>query len=215
MNKRTPETGSVIFMILIAVILFAALSYVVAQMLRSGDANVIGEQQASIFADEILSSARQYRQGVQSLRISNGCADTDISFEAAALTGYAHSPAASDECKLFHADGGGAAYNAPSLSYSDGSDWIFNGGNDVSGVGTSAPDLVVILPNINLSVCNSINEKMGISDTGNDTTVDFSKFTGAYTSTQVINFAAGVAAGCLNYVSSGDNYFFYQTLVAR
>ena len=52
--KRFSETGNVLFLILIAVILFGALSFTVAQMMRGGNAEYIGEQQLSLYADEVL-----------------------------------------------------------------------------------------------------------------------------------------------------------------
>lgn len=214
-TNRKKEAGNVLFLILVGVMLFGALSFTVAQMLRTGDAEGVGERKASVLADEILAVAHQYRQAVQALRISNGCEDEDISFENSTIGGYTHTPVASDDCKLFHTDGGGLSYIAPSTEYGDGSDWVFNGANIVDNIGTTAPDLIAILPNINLTVCNSINDKMGITALGNDATIDFSKFTDTYTSTQTIDFASGFAAGCLDYVNSGDNYFFYQVLIAR
>ena len=210
--RRNSENGNILILILVAVILFGALSYTVANMLRSGNAELIGEQQASIYADELMSTARQYRQAIQSMRISNGCDETDISFEVAALTGYTNGT--NTDCQVFHADGGGLTYVAPPSNVTT-QDWVFIGSNIVDGVGTAAPDLIAFLPNINLVVCNTINDKLRVSAVGNDNTIDFTKFTGTFASTQTINFAAGLPAGCLNYVNAGDNYFFYQVLITR
>ena len=53
-----PESGNVLFIILIAVALFGALNFVVGNMLRGGNPQAISEQKASILADEILAQAR-------------------------------------------------------------------------------------------------------------------------------------------------------------
>ncbi|MEM7651241.1 MAG: hypothetical protein AAF204_04075 [Pseudomonadota bacterium] len=210
--SRVSETGNVLFLILVAVILFGALSFTVGQMLRSGNADIIGDQQASILADETLATARQYRQAIQAMRISNACDDTEISFETSALTGYTNG--SNTDCQIFNADGGGLTYIA-SPSDITTMDWVFTGSNIVDDVGTVAPDLVAILPNINLKVCNQINEKTNTPAVGTDATVSFTRFTGTYASTQTLDFAAGLPNGCLNYVNAGDNYFFYQVLIAR
>ncbi len=210
------ENGSVIFIILVAVMLFAALSYTVAQMIRGGDSGTqITEQKASLLADEIMGYGRELRQSVQAMRISNGCQPEDISFEVAALAGYVHAPVASDDCKVFDPDGGGMVYSSPSTDYGDGSDWIFTGANIADGVGTAAPDLVAILPGLNLTVCTAINGKLGHSGPGGDATVSYTQFQDTYAATQTLDDAAGFAAGCLNDTTSGNAYFYYQVLISR
>lgn len=210
------ENGSVLFVILVAVMLFAALSYTVAQMLRGGDSGTqISEQKASLLADEILGYGRQLRQSVQTMRISNSCQPEDISFEATGLTGYAHAPAASSNCTLFDASGGGQTYISPSADFGDGSDWIFTGANIVDDVGTTAPDLVAILPNLKLTICNSINDKLGHTGPGGEADISYTTFQDTYSASETLNDADGFAAGCLRDTSSGDMYFFYQTLISR
>ena len=77
------EKGSVIFIILIAIILFAALGYAVSNMMR-GPSN-IGNETAGIYASEILTYAQSVREAVHMMRISNGCDDSQISFEICAF----------------------------------------------------------------------------------------------------------------------------------
>lgn len=210
---RQHERGSVLIMIFIGVALFGALSFTVAQIMRSGNPEMMAEQQASILADEIMNTGRQYRAAIQDMRISNGCADEDISFEAAALAGYVNGT--NTDCQVFHSDGGGLIYAAPISDFGDGSDWIFTGSNIVDGVGSTAPDLIAVMPNIKLVVCNQINDKLSGPSVGTDADIDFTEFTGTYASTQTLDFAAGNLSGCLNHVNSGDNYFYYQVLIAR
>jgi hypothetical protein len=209
MNTHT-QRGSVLIYILIAVALFATLSFVVAQMIRGGGSEVSGEK-SNLIADEIMSYGQTLRRGIQPMRISNGCEETDVSFEATGLTGYVNG--ANAGCQLFSPSGGGAVYIKPTTSYGAATDWIFTGTNIVDDVGTVAPDLVAILPDINLGVCNAINDKLGIASVGTDTAVDFTKFQGTYASSQTIDFAAGKSAGCLKYTAT--QYMFYQVLIGR
>ena len=180
--RRNSENGNILILILVAVILFGALSYTVASMLRSGNAELIGEQQASILADDILNYARQVRQAVQAIRISNGCEDEDISFENSTVSGYEHTPVADDACKVFHTDGGGLSYLEPNADFLDPSfsaeprygEWYIPTTGCVIGVGTgqsaangdcsnaaSEVELTLFLPYIKRVICDSINEKVG------------------------------------------------------
>lgn len=211
--KIKSQSGSVLVYILIAVALFGALSFVVAQMMRSGSGDQIGEQKASLLADEIMAYGQVLRRSIQPLRISNGCEESDISFEMPLLTGYANG--SNVKCQLFNNAGGGATYVKPSLEYGDGSDWVFTGSNVASGVGSAEPDLVAILPNISLQVCKSINSKLKIGTLANDGAIDFTKFQGNFASTQTIDPANGLLTGCHNYNASGDHYFYYQVLISR
>ena len=179
--KLKSEQGSVLFYILIAVVLFAALSYAVASMMRGGGGNV-SEEKASIYAAEILNYSKSLKDAIQYVRISNDCDETEISFDNAALTGYAHTPATRDECKVFHPDGGTMSYGRVPVEWLDESEsaganygeWFFSGENAVAGVGTSIPstgtctsgttciDLIAFVPYLNQTICSAINKRLDL-----------------------------------------------------
>ena len=226
------EHGSILFIILVAIVLFAALSVTVSNMLRGGERSA-GKEQASMNAYDILNQARIMKDAVQYMRISNDCADTDISFESFALTGYEHSPDASDLCKLFHPDGGGISYLSVPAAWLDTSksgnnhygEWFFSGENAVLGVGTSVPDngtcvsgtscidLIAFVPYLDREICLSINQKLGldgaidlIPQQDNGPTRMNNKFAGIYgTLDQDIDGASydGQHAGCTQATSGG------------
>ncbi len=212
-SLRLSQKGSALFIVLIATALFGALSFAVANMMRNDGGIKLSDEKAGLYADDILDYGRTVRQAVQHMRISNGCEDTDISFQNDVVSGYTNGSNAN--CQVFNPDGGGMSWVSPAADYNDGSEWVFAGTNIVDGVGTTAPDLIVMLPNINTSVCDRINNVSGITNTGTDNAVDFTKFAGSYASTQTIDFADQKMFGCVNYVSSGDNFFFYQVLIPR
>ena len=238
MNRNT-ENGNVLILILVAVILFGALSFTVGQMLRSGNAEAIGEQQASIYADEILGYAQQMRQAVQGMRISSGCDETEISFENAVVAGYTNG--ANTDCQVFHSDGGGMTYITPSSDFGTGTEWVFSGRPQVHGVGTTdtlltcatCADLVVSLYNVLDIICTRINEKMGISGIPQDSgDLNIEQFTGSYSGSDSIsgcptNAAASCPSGtfesselwskpvgCFEEGATGNNVF-YQVLLTR
>ena len=221
--KASKQNGNVLFIILIAVALFAALNYAVTGMLR-GDSNAstISEEKAGLLSNEILTYAQQIRSAVKRLKISNDCSDEDISFEDTANTGYVHSPIASDDCKVFLISAGGINYKAPSADYGSSAEWVFSGAHSITEMGTSSPDLLMVLSNINSAICLDINDKMSVTLTSNDAPTDtggsFAKFTDTYSTATTIgdedSNLEGKAAAC--FKDTDDNsYHFYQVLIAR
>ncbi len=113
------QKGNVLFLILIAVALFAALSYAVTQSTRGGG-NANSEKSAISIAATLQYSAL-IKQAILRMKIINKCADTDISFHTSNFpyTHYEHTPAAPDKCNIFHPDGGGAHFSQPDTSLLD------------------------------------------------------------------------------------------------
>jgi len=242
---RQQEAGSALFIILIVIVLFGALSFAVVQMLRSGNPELITEEQKALYGDEILDYGRALRQTVQNIRISNGCEAEDISFENTVLGGYTHSPVASDACKIFNVSGGGMNYRIPPEEWLDTSqsaqtlyqEWYATGATCAVNVGSGTTtcesdgddneELVAIVPYVMKSICIAINERMGITNPGGDPPANsgtaFSlaqKYDGSFTDgIGEINHANlyGKLAGC--FEGSGTppsgTYHFYQVLIAR
>ncbi|MCB1783739.1 MAG: hypothetical protein KDI13_07050 [Alphaproteobacteria bacterium] len=222
--RSSHQRGSVLFYILIAIVLFAALSYAVANMMR-GNPEMLGSEKARVYADDIIAYAAAVRTAVQDLKISNGCAESDISFSNNFVSGYAHSPVVSNTCKVFELDGGGIGWYAALTDVNGALDWVFTGANKVPDVGIDAnPDLVMILPEVKKNLCLAINAKLGIPDVSGDAPTDTddissTKFTGSYAASaqigQTTHFS-GKLAGCFkNTVPNPDTYNFYQVLVVR
>lgn len=211
--KRTKEYGNVLFIILIAVALFGALSFTVGNMMRGGTSSISNEQ-ARIAAGEILQYAQAVRETVQMLRISNGCNDDEISFENDTVTGYTNANAPTDNsCHVFHLDGGGLSYRTPPAGITE--NWLFTGANIVDQVGTTDTDLTLILRNLTQNDCDAINASLTIT-AGSDPDISFTQFTGNYSASNTLNLANSQPIGCLTYDNAGnDEYFFYQVLIAR
>ena len=75
------KRGNVLFLILLAIALFAVLSYAVTQSSRSSGRDAAAEN-AITDAAQITQYATLVEQTVTRLRLSNGCRDTQISFAA-------------------------------------------------------------------------------------------------------------------------------------
>lgn len=239
------EKGSALFIILVAVVLFAALAYAVSQMMRGGNPNTINIEQSRLVGNEILAYAQSMRNAAQNVKISNGCSDMDISAENSAVAGYVHAPLASDNCKLFHNDGGGLVYQPPVAEWLDDSispapvlrgQWYFPANTCVPGTGSATAGcesdstdneaIIAVLPYIKKQLCIQINDLLGVDnpggnppvETGNAWTAGNIKYTGAQADAEMLN-QTGKMAGCFEgdgASNPADNtYHFFKILIPR
>lgn len=111
------QRGNILFLILLAVILFAALSYAVTNSLRGGGKNATQES-LNLAVSEITNYATLAEQAVTRLRLTNDCPDTQISFhydsdgdgtlETNGQDAYYNPNAPADyRCHVFRPEGGG------------------------------------------------------------------------------------------------------------
>lgn len=164
-NTKKSERGNVLFLILIAVALFAALSYVVTQSTRSGGGSTEREQ-------NILSSAQmtQYPTALRTALIRmilSGVAVEALAFNAPGdFTGVS-----SPTYLVFGPQGGGAVFQAAPadlMSNNLPGVWYYNAQFEVPGIGQSGAggnDIIAFLVGINSGVCKQVNDELGISTT--------------------------------------------------
>lgn len=178
---RQGEKGNVLFLILIAVALFAALSYAVTQSTRSGSGDASGET-------NLINSAQlaQYPAGVRTSVVRMIIAGTSV--EQLLFNAPANFADASDQSFLvFHPSGGGAVFQkAPNEVMASGNqaDWIFTSDYEIEEIGTTGVaspvgnDVIAILPGVAQNVCRKINDELGI-DVSSDTDGDLVPNAGA------------------------------------
>jgi hypothetical protein len=159
------EDGNVLFLILIAVALFAALSYAVTSSTRSGGGDASGET-------NLISSAQitQYPSSVSTAivrMVIAGATVDELRFNI---------PSEFDDLDktdigVFHPSGGGATYiTAPPDIMADGlvGQWTFNGDLEVPDIGTSGVDgndIMAFLPGLKKNICSKINAEHGLGNT--------------------------------------------------
>lgn len=177
---RKGERGNVLFLILIAVALFAALSYAVTQSTRSGGGDASNET-------NLISSAQltQYPAGVRTavVRMLIGGISMDqlyfnspSSFDVAGTNNIN-----TDEDRrraVFHPMGGGAVFaQIPTevmTSSATSRDWIFTADYEIDRIGTSVAgspggnDLIAFLPEMTFNMCRKMNEEVGIGLDGSE-----------------------------------------------
>ena len=232
--NRNSERGSVLFYILIAVVLLAALSYAVAQSGR-GSISAVNEEKSKLVAGEIMEYANAIGNAVAQLRL-RGIKDTDLCFDDDnwGVLNYPNASCSDDTKKIFHLKGGGVTWRkapAEAMDPAAAPDYLWHiyGSNEIDEVGTtcgadSCDDLILVVDELSLQVCQQINESLHVTGPAavppGDTSLDEARFTGVYNFQETIgddvNGAElrGKTAGCfLNGATS--KYVFYKVLVSR
>ena len=174
----TRQSGNALFLILIAVALFAALSYAVTQSGRGGGS--IDKENAEILAAQVMQYGAQVEQIITRLKVIPGCSDTEISFERSPFDGsdvYYNSNSPLDfSCHVFHANGGNLTYLDLPSGVNDGSEYLFHHRTCIDGVGigtadsdtvqtcgvSEAKELMLFIPNVDLNICLSVNRQQDI-----------------------------------------------------
>lgn len=239
-KSSSDQDGNALFLILIAVALFAALSYAVTTSGRGS--GTVSRETALINASKIIQYAGSINQAITRMRIAASCSETQISFENSSEAGYTNASAPSDDsCNVFEAAGGGVTWQDPPSGVNDGSTYVFVGGpvvhtNDGSNstYATANADLVMYLFSMTQEACAQINKGLGIAGIPTDQSNigAAAKFTGTYLEQENINginaasqpspcIAApgtglcGQLTGCFKEADAGERYIFYNVVLSR
>jgi hypothetical protein len=175
-RSRQTESGNVLFLILIAVALFAALSYAVTQSTRSGGGS--DNETGLINSAQITQYPASIRTSVVRM-IIGGVDVTSIQFNAPSDFGNLTDPTFG----VFNPSGGSATFSvAPQEMIAAGNtsffaanglskgEWVFNSENQIDLIGTtdtggpttSTADIIAFLPGITLSLCNRLNDELDL-----------------------------------------------------
>lgn len=165
-KERSGERGNVLFLILIAVALFAALSYAVTQSTRSGSGDASSET-------NLINSAQlaSYPAGVRTAvvrMVIGGIAVDNLNFDTPANATSAL------EYNVFHPTGGGAVYQvAPKDLLDPGAsgEWVYSSKYQIENIGqTTGTDVgnevIAFLPLVTRNVCKKLNDEVGITTSG-------------------------------------------------
>ena len=213
LNHR--ENGNALFLILIAVALFAALSYAVTQSGRGGGG--IDRETAALSASQLVQYGALAETAINRMRIASGCANNEFSFERAPFDGTdaAYVNAAANArgdfaCHFYHPNGGAMIeFDASSAAgLSTGSPEVeFYGSARILGAGTGElissttddeTEITLFVRNMTEEACTQIVQEAGLNtipaDSGN---LDVAPFTGTFTFIDNVH-------GCLDSGCSGD-----------
>lgn len=237
-NFRKGERGNVLFLILIAVALFAALSYAVTTSSRSGggDAN---DETNLVNSASLTQYPSAVRTSIIRMLVSKGVDSSELAFNKPP---YTNLDTANLQTGVFHPSGGGSVYapaSADVMADNAPGDWFFNGNLELENIGTAGAgggDIIAYLPGVRRSVCEKINEELGIvapptinADLSASIEVDMVDSDGDITTAPTnfpatpvdvievatTNTLAGVPFGCFINPSTPAQYVYFHVIVER
>lgn len=229
-SHRPSESGNVLFYILIAISLIAALSYAIMHGNRGGTQS-LNQERVQLTATQILEYADVLGNASAQLRL-RGCRDTELRFTGGPAGTYTNANAPSDStCDIFNTAGGGVNFQeAPGEASAETSGynaiWTITGNMAVENIGSAAADLLVVIPDILPALCEEINTVANVADpstTPVQADASWNTFQGSYSASPVLiggtstgtENLAGKNAGCFQSTNNAGVLFFYKVLVAR
>jgi len=172
------QTGNALFLIFIAVALFAALSYAVTNSGSSGGGK--DKEQAEISAARIFNHLASVNSVIQRKAILSSVGDNYLDFDTVnrlrangTSIDYDNTLCTDSVCEVYNTQEGGVAYQSfEDVSLAMGDDWpsgLMPGHSiptiaKVEGVGSDQPEIVLRYIGIKEDVCIAINRRMGLPD---------------------------------------------------
>jgi hypothetical protein len=232
MHNNKSQKGNILFIILIAIGLFALLGSVV--MDGESTTNKIGEDKAKIYAQDIISYANAMETAVQNM-LARGVSETDLCFDFDVYPGgddgYEHAACSDTKNRVFHPDGGGASYKIPPAIYFDQSyasdlragSYLFSASAEAYDVPLTTAltntELLLYVFGLQKNICIQINNLLNIGLKNADPPIEQSslainnssiRFTGSYTAnsfdigTPTTNEIKGKNAACVQSSNTGN-----------
>lgn len=156
-SARQSESGNILFIVMIAIVLIGLLTAAIQSGNNSETSNIDGETLA-IRATEVQRYVSELERAIVFIT-RNEISESDIRFaHADAHADYGDLAADGDPTdQVFHRLGGGAEYRAIPSGINNGDAWEFYGTTALPNVGSSATDLIAVLPNVTSEFCQRIN----------------------------------------------------------
>jgi hypothetical protein len=245
MKKISPttESGSALVYILLAVALFAALSFAISNMFSGGQSSSEKEL-AKMATSEMLQFSNNLKRAIQEMKI-DGVDYSEISFENNTLEGYENENCTNEDCKIFSPSGGNVVYQKPERDWLADDEyterlfgeWYFPAQICATMVGSDRnedcdsdvddnEDVIAILPWVKKSVCVGVNKQLGVDNPdGNPPKLNnggwdnnnpkFIGETGDGTMIDVDGRRVGCFEGAEGRYPPAGTYHFYQVLWGR
>jgi len=242
LSNNIDENGNVLFMILIAVALFAALSYAVMQTNSPGGDS--GQKETNLIRSSQLTQTPLMLKTAITRMTFSGADRERLLFNGPTDFGSGKpiDTLAEEKLAVFHTNGGGLTYSlAPSEVMEDGTarPYIYNAEMQIENIGLTdvgsgdGNDIVSYLTGLKKEICKQLNSRLGIQvyvdgngngvpDVGGFTITDLDRATvmdhdyafPTSDGTIIGDDFSGQPFGCFENTDSGE-FVYYHVLLER
>lgn len=221
----TSQRGNAFVYILIAVVLFAGLTFAITSNMQNSADKEISEAQAKTAATQILAYASEAQNAINRMTM-NGTEIDDIDFTMPSNASFNNAPTIN---KLFHPDGGGLQYknlpvNSSNLTTTPANAYYVGKDNNFEWTPTASRDVLFTAFSLKKEVCQELNRKISGSPTVPkvaSTNLRVYLVSSSYYGGVDLDMTAAACPDCaekpaLCISSSNENrYAFYSILIAR
>ena len=164
-EKRNGECGNALIYVLIAIALFAALSFTLGRQTDSNEAAVLSGEKAEIYATQLISYAAQAKSVIDQMVFSGTDID-DLDFLDPSEATFNSGTQLDRANRIYHPEGGGlikGAIPAEAVHLYSGvvkPGWYLARFNNVEWTKSTKDDVILTAYQIKKEVCEKINEKI-------------------------------------------------------
>lgn len=216
------QSGNVLIYVLIAVMLFSALTFVLTRQSEDdgGAPGTLDRNTAALLAGEIIDYATSVRSTVEQMSTLQNVLPNEFNFLKPGDAGFTTVP---HTAKVFHPVGGGLnVFAGKSSMFKAGSGsrgWVSQQGTNVAWSKTSASDIIFTFLDVDDDVCAAINERL-YKDSSVPTTTTTAAATFTNGGGDDADFTTTLCPSCNQRVSfcikeSGGANAFYNVILSR
>ena len=160
--KKGGEDGNALIYVLIAIVLFAALSFTVARQNNHAETSNLDDAKAELYAEQLIAYASQAKNTIDQMTFT-GTKINDLDFTLPSDSGFNTAPNIN---KVYHPAGGGLSPgNIPEkaqqqITSDPVSSWYMGRFNNIEWTKTAAQDVVLTAYQVDKAVCKKINLKV-------------------------------------------------------
>lgn len=232
-NKEhsSQESGNALIYVLIAIVLFAALSFTLSRQTDTSEAGALSDERAELYATQIISYAAQAKSAIDQMTFS-GARIPDLDFIDPSDAAFNSGTVKDRTNRVFHPEGGGLIKGRLPVDAIDQNitdpvaGWYLGRFNNVEWTKGAGDDVILIAYQISRPVCEKINYKINgsiaipiMADSIKETMIDDSFYTGTNLDLTTDPSGTPICADChemssLCVQNQSQNAYGYYTIIA-
>lgn len=156
------QSGNALIYVLIAIVLFAALSMTLGRQTDTSEAGALSDEKAEIYANQLIAYAAQAKLVIDQMIFSGADID-DLDFTLPTEAGFNTAP---NIYKVYHPEGGGLtpgtipAEIQTTTATAPVSGWYLGAATNIDWTKTAGTDVILVAHKISQQVCEKINLKI-------------------------------------------------------